>query len=73
MKSTIITIGSITMAQKAKKLLSGGGFRAKIVKLNTAKFGCGYGITIDNYSTLAVARILRAANITYSVQDVDVK
>ena len=73
MKSTIITIGSITMAQKAKKLLSVGGFRAKIVKFTTSKYGCGYGLSIDNYTPLEVARILREGNVTYSTQDVDIK
>lgn len=65
--TTIITVGSITAAQKAKKLLSSGGFHTKLIKLNTSKNGCGYGISIRNYSELKVAQILREGNVVYSI------
>lgn len=71
MKTTIITVGSITLAQKARKLLSNGGFKTKLIKLNSAKSGCEYGVGIMNYLPLDVARILREGNITYSIFGVD--
>lgn len=67
LNTTIITVGSVTMAQKAKRLLSDGGFRTKLVKLNTTKNGCTYGLSIKNYSMLEVAKILRDGNVIYSV------
>ena len=66
MNTTIITVGSITAAQKAKRLLSNEGFHTKLVKLNTTKNGCSYGLSIKNYSTLEVAKILRDGSISYS-------
>ena len=71
MKTTIITVGSITAAQKAKKLLSSGGFDTRLIKLNTRKNGCGYGVRINDYSELRVAQILRDGNVSYAVYSED--
>ncbi len=73
MKATIISVGSITTAQKAKRLLTNGGFHTKLVKLNSTKNGCSYGLSIKDYSTLEVAKILRGGNILYSVHSIDEK
>ena len=69
MKTIIITLGSMTLAIKAKKLLSKNGINAKLVKpvASQTSNGCSYGIEVgpnDFYSSIV---ILKSKNMEYSV------
>lgn len=67
MKGTILTVGSITQAVKARRLLARNGIRAKLVKYTTNKSGCNYAVEINTRALYDAAAILRGADIPYTV------
>lgn len=75
MKTIIFTVGAVTYAIKARRLLTKTGIRSKLVKLNAERTagGCIYGIEVsdkDYYSTIAV---LKEAQIGYTIWGPEVK
>ena len=69
MDSTIITVGSVTYAIKAKKLLERSGIKAQLVKVESHKSskGCNYGIKITSALFFDTVALLRNKGIDYSV------
>ena len=69
MKKVILTLGSVTYAQKARKCLSASGIRSKAVKIDTstAQDGCTHGIEIYEGDLLNAAMALRNSGISYSL------
>lgn len=70
LKTTLITLGSVTSASRAKSLLSRHGIRAKLVKSDSLRDGCSYGVEIPDEKMLDAAAILRSAGIDYRVRTV---
>ena len=62
-----LTVGSMTSAIKARKLLSLGGIKAKLIKLDEDKDGCKYALEIKCDNVYSSALILRQAGIEYSI------
>lgn len=69
MRQILITIGSVTLAGKAKKILSRGGIKSKLTKTDAqiTDKGCSYALQIDESNTYDAVRILRENNITATV------
>ncbi len=70
-EQVILTVGSMTYAIKAKRILARAGIRIAIKKLDKTetKQGCAYGIEIPkDYLYTAVDR-LKEARIPYSVYE----
>ena len=67
MKTTVFTVGSVTYAIKAKKLLAREGLTSKLVKADASKAadGCMYGIEFPTKYFYTAANILRSAGIFY--------
>ena len=66
---TIITVGSMTYAMKARKILRAEGINTRLVKLDSAltEHGCGYGIEFRSYDSYNVYEALKKHNIKYSI------
>ena len=59
-----ITIGSVTYAQKAKRILIQKGIRVRLVKQEaTSDGGCAFGVEVPEEAHLDALLILRAAGI----------
>lgn len=58
-----IVLGSITIAQKARRALSAKGVRARLVKMNEG--GCVYGIELPLEEYGVAAAILGELGIPY--------
>ncbi len=71
MKTTVLTVGSVTHAIKAKKLLSREGLRAKLIKTDASKtaHGCAYGIEIPTKDFYTAVSILRSAGVYYQLYE----
>ena len=69
MNSTIVTVGTITYALKAKKLLSRAGIRSKLVKVESGatQNGCTHGIEISAKDFYHAVLVLKENGINYSV------
>ena len=69
MNTTILTVGSVTIAMKVRKLLSKKGIRSKLIKVDASKAtnGCSYGIKILSEVFYDAVILLRDAGIDYSV------
>ena len=69
LNTAILTVGSVTYAIKARKLLLRSGIRSKLVKVNENKSarGCSHGIEIDGSDFYSVVAVLRESGIPYSV------
>lgn len=67
MKKDIITIPTVTMALKAKKLLARQGVKARVINISgtQSKNGCAYGIEFDSSHYFSVVSILKNAEIPY--------
>lgn len=66
---TIITVGSLTYAMKARKILRAKGINTRLVKLDSAltEHGCAYGIEFRSYESYSVYSVLKENNINYSI------
>lgn len=72
MKTAVITVGSVTYALKAKKLLAREGLTAKLVKADPSDkggSGCTYGLEFPARDFYTVASILRSAGIYYQIYE----
>ena len=69
MKKTIITVGSVTYAAKAQRLLRSVNIPSKLVKIDPsyAPSGCTHGIEINYNDFISAAGELRRNNIQYNV------
>ena len=69
MNTTIITVGSVTLAMKVRKLLSKKGIRSKLIKVDASKTanGCSYGIRISKDLFYDTVRVLVDNNLSYSI------
>ena len=69
MKRTILAIGTVTNAIRAKKLLGKDNIRSKLVKLDSTKTlnGCSYGLEIFDADMYSAFSILRNEGIVYSI------
>ena len=68
MKSCTATIGSLTLAMKAKSALDAASLYCKIVKLDPSmtRRGCAYGIEYDCENHKAVRSAFNTAKISVS-------
>ena len=66
---TVISIGSFTYAQKARRLLSRVGIAAEPTKLDGAKTktGCTHGIEISGEDFYSAITVLKENGIAYSL------
>lgn len=71
MRTVLITVGAVTLAGKAKKILSRDGIKSKLTKADVqiADKGCVYALEIDENNTYDAVRILRENNISASVYE----
>lgn len=71
MKTTVITVGSVTYAIKAKKLLLREGLSARLVKngSESSARGCMHGIEIPTKDFFGAAAVLRDAGIPYQAYE----
>ena len=69
MKKSIVTLKTITQAQKGKKALSRNGIKSNLVKIdqNHSLSGCQYGLEFDDILFYSVISILRENEIDYGV------
>ena len=67
----ILTVKSMTFAQKAKKILARGGITASVRRLDNVQTasGCGYGIVIPYKQHYEAIEALREYGIPYSVYE----
>ena len=71
MKSSIITVTTVTLALKAKKILAKEGIRSNVVKVESAQNGCLYGIEFPTQYFYDVVSILRNNYIEYTYRKKD--
>ena len=65
-----VTVGSVTYAIKARKILSAAGITTAMKKISgsrTGKRGCVYGIEFSANRLYDVMRVLRENNIKYEI------
>ena len=69
LNTSIFTVGSVTLAVKARKLLARAGIRSRLVKTDAAKTGngCRYGIEFSTFDFYGVSAELRKNGISYEV------
>lgn len=69
MKKIIITVGSVTYASKAQRLLSGINIASKIIKIDSSLSpnGCTHGLEIGYNDFIGAIGKLKENNIQYSV------
>ena len=67
MTDCIIAVPSMTMAQKAGRVLSSHGLSARVVNIDPSitKHGCGYGISISCRDLAEAKRILDRKRVHY--------
>ena len=73
MKTNTITVSTVTLALKAKKILAKNGIRATVVKNESGKKGCAYGLEFSSEVFLDVISILRNNGIEYTYHQKDSK
>ena len=64
----IVTIGSLTYTQKAKRALASKGIRARLIKTAEGEAGCSYALAIPAASYLEAISTLRTSGIPYRKQ-----
>ncbi len=71
MRTTVVTVGSVTYAIKAKKLLTREGLTAKLVKTDASKtaHGCAYGIEFPTKDFYTAVSVLRSAGVYYTLYE----
>ncbi len=69
LKKIIITVGAVTYAVKARRLLKAAGVESRLVKVSPERThsGCTHGIEINELDLFAVAGILRKGGISYAL------
>ena len=69
MNKIIITVGSVTYAQKAKRVLNSANISSKLIKIDSSlsENGCTHGIEIRYNDFLGAINELKEYGIPYSV------
>ena len=69
MDNTTITVGSVTYAIKARRLLTSAGIKARTVKLSGdgGSLGCVHGIVVASSRFFDAVVILKENGIEYSL------
>ena len=69
MKKIILTVGSVTYAIKARKLLAASGISAELIKVDASlsTSGCNFGIKIPYNRFLDAVNVMKNKGISYSV------
>lgn len=68
MNNTTITVGSVTYAIKARRILLHGGIRATLTKvISNENGGCNHGVVIPSSRFYDAVVILKSHGISYSV------
>jgi len=69
LKKIILTVGSVTYAIKARKLLGAIGISAELIKVDASlsAAGCNFGIKIPYNRFLDAVNELKEKGISYSV------
>jgi len=67
--NTTITVGSVTYAMKAKRILLHKGIRSKLVKVlpERTERGCTHGIVIPSSRFFDAVLALKEADIPYAI------
>ena len=67
MSKCIVTLPSLTFAQKARKSLAANNLTVTVVKLSPeqAEKGCGWGIEVSCETTAEITRILDISDIPW--------
>jgi hypothetical protein len=61
----IVTIGSLTYAQKAKRMLAAKGIHVRLIKTDGGEAGCTYALAIPGASFFDAIAALRTSGIPY--------
>ncbi len=71
MKKSIVTVKTITIGLKAKKILSGRGIKSSLIKIDHTKSqnGCQYGLEFNEQNFYEVVSALREYGIEYGVYE----
>lgn len=71
MKTSIVTVKTVTIGMKCKKALASRGIKASLVKIDFTRSqnGCQYGIEFNERDFYDVISILRENEIEYGVYD----
>ena len=69
MKTSIVTVKTITIGMKGKKALSSRGIKSRLVKIDASQSqnGCQYGIEFPASNFYDAIRALRENEIEYGV------
>ena len=69
MDNTTITVGSVTYAVKARRLLARGGIKARLIKLSPSESagGCAHGLVISSARFFDAVVILKENGVPYSL------
>ena len=69
MNTITVTVGSVTYAIKARKILLRMGIKSKLVKANHSELapGCTHGIEIPEEHLYTLISALKASGINYNV------
>ena len=69
LKSTIVTVGSVTYAIKLRKLLSREGIHSRLIKVERSEGenGCTHGVEISEKDFLDAAYVMRENGISYKL------
>lgn len=66
MEECVLTIGTVTQAIRARKLLTAAGIGARLIKnTGTAKTGCAYGLSVRAADMPQAMRVLGEGGIAY--------
>ncbi len=63
-----LRIGSVSGASFAKRLLAENGIRARLVKLESGREGCMWGIRVREEELMEAVRRLRFAGVSYGLE-----
>ena len=69
LKMNIVTVKTVTIGLKAKKILSARGIKSRIVKIDSgnSENGCQYGVEFNSSEFYNVINALRENEIQYGV------
>ena len=74
MDTSILTVGSVTYAMKARKALLRAGVESSLVKVNVTEsgmLGCRHGVEISNSDFYTAVAVLRDCRIDYQIYSGD--
>lgn len=68
MLSTIFSLGSVTLAMKARRIMLHAGIPARVIKVDAAqsRYGCMHGVEVERQYYYDAVRLLRQNGIPYA-------